>query len=280
MGALSESLTWSRLRSLGEVRLLRISYIIIVLVPSLAGVYSHLNRSYAAARSTVEEIFSTLSSRSALLAQSIRNASPELAPHAELLTEWAEHEGLPEFETTLELRFRLEEVDFRDAVSNRRVISFAKELAHLSDLLRKQTGLKHDPPFRILWPTKMLFLAMVFISVANAIYAGSCPREIQPALRGSRYRGRSGLGPEIDWQQDTLRVLEGGGTTATLAQATLERHSPGRNFADLHHLIEGMWHELDTYAPIRRVVCCLCYWFGLIMCGAWILVQSFRVLGP
>jgi hypothetical protein len=266
--------TWYQLRALGEQRLLRVSYLVLVLIPLTAHAIHCWNEQVAERYRLLQEERRHFTER---LDKEIRAISAD--PSAMLPAWWAAVRNQDDpgsrgrSSADIGQVLGLAPVELRDEIVRWDQAALDETLARA--VPRLQTG----PSL------KCLFFAAVFISSANFLYAWRCPI----SLRSLSFRGEGSsgarLGDDIEWNLCLLgHIAQGENASARVLSHMLARSTdfvpPPSNegLFDPVVWVTAMWDHLQGLYPSARALCAVLYGAGLLLVLAVIALRAYAVV--
>lgn len=275
------SLRWESLHGLGELRLLRISYFVLVGIPALSAAANwwneHAIRHWTGLSMTRNEALSGIED----FIDGADATPGELidAGIASLRT-WTR--SAAKIAAKAELRDALD-----DASSLLKTFSSEACAKNLEDWVAEASRQIEFPAWgRFEFPerVKWLYLAMVAISLANLVYSGFCPPILRLLNQASRTRG-AGFGDEVDWCLTLYDQIKGADDPRERRLLYVDLLNVERRKKIVCITEEGnnrewviaRWMQLQQSAPLARVCCMFTYVSGLAITLCVIVVQTYSV---
>lgn len=182
---------WSALRSLGELRLLRLSYLLLVAIPAL-------QMAFAAWNTLPDRQWEEWNSKQSVfllnLRESMRQVNEKQSNIGSRLSQWID--DAERINSTYELG---KSVDAAEALAQSLPTTLTPLMRDWINLAKKQQRWPTIPRFDIGWELRLIYLAMVCIAVAHLLYAVFCPAQLRVVHQPLRQGEPSGLGDRLDW---------------------------------------------------------------------------------
>lgn len=269
--------TWNQLRGAGELRILKVSYLMLAVIPVWHTTVLTWNnwavsveqRAVASAQSAVEHALNVL--EESLPANANSNSEPqEVVELKKLSHQLASAKALADLPTETPAPTPPGTLNSPQAVAAMEKVTQALN-RHV-----KVPKLHFDSDLR--W----LFAGMVAISIANVLYGVFCPAALSVVHRPSRQGRAHGLGDEIDWCLQLFNVAYQGQEKfkeqRRLLVSRVLAKDPTQTWDDPAGRVLAFKSHLERRYLLIRVLCSVLYFFGLGVTAVLLLGRTLKVI--
>ena len=281
--------TWSNLRSLGEQRLLRVSYLVFAAIPIWASINSHFSDAAEYAHESMVKfeliLVQSMLDQVGKSSKSDSNAAKTIRELKSNLEKWLKSGHLlkdrPSVESAEEMVSAL--LSESEEHAKKALLAAATAWRNVESAYHLPSRI---PNPRLPLLTKLLWFGTLFISMANLIYATRLPAMLSSVHRPERQGVPTGLGDEADFKacaaaafngnvHQHLSIVFSNMLFSCLGKEKVDQS--GRVDHDRAVLIEQVWLRLQSSRPWARGLCACLYTIGVICVFFWILCQATRV---
>ncbi|MCZ6652404.1 MAG: hypothetical protein O7D91_05185 [Planctomycetota bacterium] len=272
---------WESLHGLGELRLLRVSYVVLIGVPALSAAANWWNEHAIHHWTNLSTIRSdALSGIETFVEDADATPGALSDPNIAMLRNWTR--------SAAKITAKEELWDaLNDANSLLKTFSSKACAKNLGDWVIEASRQLEIPawgrfefPVRVRW----LYLAMVVISLANLVYSGFCPPILRLLNYAPRTRG-AGFGDEVDWCLTLYDQIKGADDPRErrllfVDLLNVERRKKMVGITEVGNNREWViarWMQLQRSAPVARVCCMFSYVSGLTITLCVIALQTYLV---